>query len=139
MAVARRSPRSAFSTRAAPSPRSSRRCSDPVPDVRASAAWALGMLRDDQAVEPLMKALKDSEGSVRVAAADALAVLLGNAKSHADRGLRMPRVRVSPNPNPRPNPRPNPNPNPNLPNPNPNPNPNPRPRPEFTWAAGGWR
>ena len=51
-----------------------------MPGVRASAAWALGMLRDEQAVEPLKQALKDSDASVRVAAAEALAMLLGDGR-----------------------------------------------------------
>jgi HEAT repeat protein len=95
--------------------------------VRASAAWALGMLRDEQAVDPLTRALKDRDASVRVAAAEALATLLGTGRAGADHVMRVPRVRISPRLRPNPNP-----------HPNPNPNPNPRPRPEFTWVAGGW-
>lgn len=48
---------------------------DPSADVRRIAARSLGFIADQQALNPLMDALQDNEGSVRAAAAEALGTL----------------------------------------------------------------
>lgn len=46
--------------------------SDSVIEVKAKAAWALGMLQAKEAVEPVSSLLKDPEGRVRQSASRAL-------------------------------------------------------------------
>lgn len=46
--------------------------SDPIPNVRKAAAWALGERRDTEAVEPLIRLLNDPTPAVRAQAATAL-------------------------------------------------------------------
>ena len=50
------------------------------PELRVSAAWALGIIGHGGAVEPLCAALKDKDGDVREAAAHALGVI-GDARA----------------------------------------------------------
>jgi HEAT repeat protein len=49
---------------------------DPEPDVREQAAWALGMIRDERAIDTLRAALKDEDPDVREQVAWALGMLL---------------------------------------------------------------
>jgi hypothetical protein len=53
------------------------RLQDEDPNVRRRAAWLLGTQHDQQAVEPLIRALEDPDAGVRAAAAEALAVITG--------------------------------------------------------------
>ena len=48
------------------------------PQIRESAAWALGEIGDAQMVEPLVQALKDESTSVRKAAEESLERILDN-------------------------------------------------------------
>ena len=58
-----------------------KRLRDENPEVRRYVAWSLGELRDPRAISQLEKALDDSSGEVREAAADALKKLTGKTYS----------------------------------------------------------
>jgi len=45
---------------------------DPIPGVRAAAAWALGQTKDPRAIAPLAEAARDEDIKVRQSAVDAL-------------------------------------------------------------------
>ncbi len=57
---------------------------DKVPDVRQQAAFALGQIGDDAAVDALTKALKDPSADVRQQAAFALGQVIGHMDQNDD-------------------------------------------------------
>ena len=61
---------------------------DPDPQVRAKAAWCLGVIGSERSVEPLVKALGDPSRDVRLGAAGALKKMGSSAVEPLIRALR---------------------------------------------------